>query len=128
MKKLLLAFLLPTPLPASAQNAVTPIVSASAENSHVLKTTPGRLIEIYASNVTATAGFLLVLNATAVPADGAVTPLDCFALPASGTVRMFWDTRAHAYNTGVTAVLTSATTCFTKTTGVITGFISGMVE
>jgi hypothetical protein len=32
------------------------------------------------------------------------------------------------YSTGITAVVTSAANCFTKTTGVITAYIKGAVQ
>src|ERR1700674_269459 len=51
---------------------VLPIVSAAAEATHVIKASPGNLYGIYATNLTGTAGFLVVLNATAAPADGAI--------------------------------------------------------
>lgn len=128
MKRLTLAlaiWFLPTL--ASAQ-AITAVQSASAEASHVLATQNKRLVSVYATNHTATAGFLVVLNATSVPADGAITPLDCVPLPASGNASIFYGSRSKAYNVGIVAVLTSASSCFTKTTGVITGFISGQSD
>lgn len=107
---------------------LAPIVSAAAENSHVLKASAGTLYSAYAVNVTATAGFLVILNATAAPADGAITPLACAALPANGVASISFNPGpASQYSTGIVAVLTSASTPFTKTTGVITGFISGSV-
>ena len=110
-------------------DGITPVVSASAENAHVLKATPGNLYSVYATNLTATAGYLVVLNATSSPSDGAITPLAAVPLPASGVASIdFTPGPPEAYSTGITAVLTSAATPFTKTTGVITGFISGHVS
>lgn len=116
--------------PSSAAGVgIAPVVSASAENNHVLKNAAGNLYGVYATNLTATAGFLVVLNATTAPIDGAITPLACVPLPASGVASInFNPGPPSVYGTGITAVLTSANTCFTKTTGVITGFISGSVQ
>lgn len=128
MKRLTLAlalWLLPTL--ASAQ-AITAVQSASAENNHVLSSVRSRLVSVYATNHTATAGYLVVLNLTSNPADGAITPLDCVPLPANGNASIFYGTRSKAFSVGIVAVLTSAATCFTKTTGTITGFISGQSE
>ncbi len=106
----------------------SPVVSSTAENNHVLKATAGTLISAYASNGTATAGWLMVFNLTAKPADGAVTPIDCVALPASGTVAINYPIGAgKVYSTAITVVLSSNASCLTLTTGVITGFISGSV-
>jgi len=108
---------------------ITPVVSAAGESSHVLKASAGNLISVNATNLTATAGFLVVLNATAAPADGAITPLACQPLPANGSASIAYGSGPPgAYSTGITAVLTSATTCFTKTTGTLTGFIAGQVQ
>ena len=113
----------------SAGTGITPVVSGSAESGHVLKATPGNLYSVYATNLTATAGFLVILNATSAPGDGAITPLECVPLPANGGVGLNYSPGPPAvYSTGITAVLTSAVTCFTKTTGVITGFIRGAVQ
>lgn len=107
---------------------ITPVVSGSAEATHVLKNGAGNLYSVYATNLTSTPGFLTVVNATSAPADGAITPLACVPLPAGGNAALNYTVNPAVYSTGITAVITSATTCFTKTTGVITGFISGAIE
>ena len=108
--------------------AITGTVSPSAEATRVISTAAARLVGAYATNTTGTDGYLLVLNLTSAPADGAVTPRDCVRLPANGSASIFYANRPKAYNTGITIVLSSASTCFTKTTGTITGFISGMAD
>ena len=114
---------------ANTAAGITPAVSTSAEATRVLKASAGNLYSVYATNLTATAGFLVVLNATSAPGDGAIAPLACVPLPASGTASInFNPGPAAVYSTGITVVLTSAATCFTKTTGTITGFISGSVS
>ena len=107
---------------------ITPVVSGSAEATHVLKNGAGNLYSVYATNLTSTPGFLTVVNATSAPADGAITPLACVPLPVGGNAALNYTVNPAVYSTGITAVITSATTCFTKTTGVITGFISGAIE
>src|SRR5258708_4435019 len=47
--------------------------SSSAEATHIFKATPGALYSIYATNLTATAGFLVVVSAAPVPADGLIS-------------------------------------------------------
>lgn len=113
----------------SAPTPITPVVSASAEASHVLKASSGNLYNVYATNLTSTVGFLVIINATSAPADGAITPLDCVTLPASGVASISYGSGpAEVFSTGITAVVTSAITCFTKTTGTITAFIHGSVQ
>lgn len=108
----------------AATSAVAPVATAAAGNNLVLKASAGNLLSASAVNQTATAGFLVLLNATEAPADGAITPLACVPLPANSAGSISYSTPAR-FSTGIVAVITSATTCFTKTTGVITGFISG---
>ncbi len=113
----------------TAMTGLTPVVSGSAESSHVLKNAAGSLWSVYASNLTGTAGFLQVFNATSAPTDGAVTPLECVPLPANGVASLNFNSGPPGtYSTGITAVVSSASTCFTKTTGVITAFIRGSVQ
>ncbi len=111
---------------AGVAAGITAVVSGSAEATHVLKSGAGNLYAVYATNLTGTSGFLAVVNATSAPGDGAITPLDCVPLPANGYASInYRPGPAKVYSTGITAVVTSAATCFTKTTGVITAFISG---
>lgn len=107
-----------------AAAAIVPDASVAAANSLVIKAGAGNLFWVYATNTTATNGFLLVFNATSAPADGAVVPLDCVALAGNSTASIGGEPAAR-YSTGIVAVLSSGANCFTKTTGVITGFISG---
>lgn len=111
---------------SSANNATTGAQTGAAANSLVLKASAGNLFSVYATNLTATAGFLVVLNATTAPADGAITPLECVPLPANGNASISYNPGpAKRFSTGITAVVTSAATCFTKTTGTLTAFIKG---
>jgi len=105
--------------------------SAAAEATHVFKSTgPGNLYTVYATNFTATAGYLVVVGSTTVPADGAIVPIDCSPLPALGVGSVVYQaiTGPGPVPLGVVVILTSAATCFTKTTGVITGFIKANVQ
>lgn len=112
--------------------ALTPHKTTSAAATLALKASEGYLFSAYATNLTATAGFLVVYNAVAVPVDGALTGalvLDCVPLPASGVGNINYRPGPPAkYDTGIVAFVTSAATCFTKTTNVITAFIKGDVQ
>lgn len=120
------------PLPVTVTTTaagITPVVSASLEASHVLKATSGNLYSVYVSNLTGgSSGFLEVFNATSAPTDGAVTPIDCAPF-VSGVAQIYnGNMPPSAYSTGIVAVISSSTTCFTKTTGTLTGFINGKVK
>lgn len=109
---------------------ITPVVTSIPASSLVLKTAAGDLYSVYASNVqTSTAGYLQIFNATSAPSDGVVTPLDCAPIPAGGSVSIDYNPGPPAvYSTGIVAVLSSATSCFVKTTGTLLGFIKGAVQ
>lgn len=100
---------------------VTSVVSASGL---VVRASPGLAMRISAANQTATAGFLVLLNQTTIPNDGAITPVDCIAMPASGgAVIDYSPGPGSVHSTGIVAVVT-ATSCFTKTS-TVTSFIRG---
>ncbi len=114
---------------AATAAGITGIASTVSESSHVLKATPGNLYGAYATNQTSTAGFLVIINATSAPTDGAITPLDCIPLPGNSSASISRiPGPPRIYSTGITAVVTSGANCFTKTTGVILAFISGDVK
>lgn len=115
--------------PTSASGAgIVPVASASAESSHVLKASAGNVYTVSATNLTATAGFLVLINATSAPADGAITPPACAPLPANGSASISYGVVPGYFGTGIVAVVTSAATCFTKTTGTLTALLSGTVQ
>lgn len=96
------------------QPGSVPVISGSAESSHVISSAPGFLVDAYVTPQS-TAGFLMLFNATSAPADGAVTPQDCIAIQASVTQSVFTiNTPPEWFSTGITAVF-STTGCFTKT-------------
>ena len=71
--------------PTSAAGvAITSVVTGAGASSQVLKASAGNLYSAYATNLTGTAGFLVIINATSAPVDGAITPLACVPLPANG--------------------------------------------
>lgn len=123
--------------PALAQNGalaptsnpvigIVPVVTTTAVNTLVIKAAPGNLYSVYATNSSATGGFLLMFNAVAAPIDGTVTPFDCIPIAGTSTSGInYAPNPPKYYSVGIVAVLSTGATCFTKTTGVITGFISG---
>lgn len=114
---------------ASASIGITPVVSTAAEASHVLKASAGNVYSAYANNFSATTGWLVLINATSAPADGAITPLACALLSPNGVASInYAPGPPGVFTTGITAVVSSGATCFTKTTGVITAYISGSVQ
>ena len=103
---------------------VAPTVTPAVASSVVLKASPGTLYGLSAT-LGATAGYVMVFDATSAPADGAVTPKYCWAVPANGSLAMGWPTAA-AFATGIVAVF-SSTGCFTKTASA-TAFLTGQAS
>ena len=111
-----------TPVPttnAAAANALTS--SGAAQASNVLKASAGNL---YSLTITtgATAGYLMVFNATSAPIDGAVTPAYCSQAPANMTSALEWSIPVRLA-TGITVVF-STTGCFTKTESATAAFFA----
>lgn len=112
-----------------ASEGITSVVSASSGNNLILKAAPGNLYSAYASNNTATAGFLIIVNSITVPSDGAVAPLECAALPANGNASINYNPGPPSvFSTGIVVIVSSGADCFTKTTGTLTAFIKGSVK
>jgi hypothetical protein len=116
-----------SPIPSSSASiGIKPTVTASAVNNLVIKAAPGNLYSVYATNMTSTAGFLMILNAASTPGDGAVAPLDCIPIAGTSTSSInYAPGPPKAFSTGIIAVVSSGADCWTKMTGTITAFISG---
>lgn len=109
---------------ASANNAVVGTASAAAESGRVLKASAGN---VYSVSITTggSAGYLMLFNATTVPADGAVTPVMCRVVAANSTLTVSSGVIPQRYTTGISAAF-STTGCFTKTASA-TAYIEGYV-
>lgn len=108
----------------TATTAVAPVVSAAAESDHVLKGSAGSLISV-STTAGASAGYMLIFDATAAPVDGAVTPKVCIPVVANGSADRAWQTPL-SFATGIT-VSFSTTGCFSKTASA-TAFFSAQVR
>lgn len=102
---------------------IIPVVSSALEANHVLKASPGNLYGFQITNG-ATAGYVMLYDATTAPVDGAVTPVKCYQLPANSTLVAGFGPPL-AFSTGI-VVGFSSTGPFTKTASA-TVFISGEV-
>lgn len=105
----------------AAAAAITPVVTSAVASSLVLKASAGNF---YGANVTAgaSAGYVMLFNAAAAPADGAVTPIKTWALAANATLDVRYNVPIRC-GTGITLVF-STTGPFTQTLSA-TAFISG---
>jgi hypothetical protein len=111
--------------PLPMRSAPVPLLASTAiEASHVFRTAPASLFGMTATGLSAFA-WLLVFDATSVPADGPVAPLAAIQATSLASVAISFGGVPAAFATGVVGVL-STTGPFIKTTGP-TGFFSAMV-
>lgn len=95
----------------------TPVVTTTLEGSHVLKASPGCLISAYVYNA-GTAAFFMVFNATTLPANGAVAPLECIPVAAASYQYLnFAPQPPEFYSTGITTAISTGANCLTLTVG-----------
>jgi hypothetical protein len=99
---------------ASSSFAITPGASSALEAGHILKASAGNLYSLYGLS-TDVDGYLMTFNATSIPADGAVTPIECIPVFSGSSATIdFSGTLPDQYSTGIVAVF-STTGPFTKT-------------
>lgn len=115
------------PAPTSSSDfAIIPGSSSALEAGHVLKASPGNLYSLYVMT-TSDAGYLMTFNATSIPGDGAVNPVECIQIPANSAAAISFDgSPPDYYSDGIVAVF-SLTGPFTKTASA-TAFFKWRVE
>lgn len=120
------------PIPAGTAsigtlNPATNAVTAALASSQVVKASAGTLYSFDVSadsTLSGAAWWVMVFNATSAPADGAVTPAKCYAMPSGATtLTAAFAPGGTAFSTGIT-IVTSTTGCFSKTASAH-AFISG---
>lgn len=109
---------------ATASAGVAGTATTAAASNLVGKASAGNLYS-YSITTGATAGYLMIFNATSAPVDGAVTPARCLPVAANTGLAVQFATPIY-FSTGVTFVF-STTGCFTKTASA-TAFIVGDVK
>lgn len=115
-----------TPTIFTTATGSTPVQTATAAASLVAKATPGLLYSAYISGPSV-AGFLLVFNATSVPADGTVTPVECVAVASAGSANISNLVIPEFFSAGISLAF-SSTGCFTKTTTGLTAFLHATIK
>ena len=103
----------------------TPIFSSAKENSHVLKASAGTLVSL---SVTSDVDqYILIMNSTTVPADGAVTLLYPPIHVAANSTTMVYFGIPLVAGTGI-SVCNSNANSFTKTIGSANCIFTGQVQ
>ena len=102
------------PVAAFAEElAVRPVVTAAAASSKVISAFPARLRMVDVTTG-ASAGYVLVYDATAAPSDGTVTPVLCYKVAATSTYAWTYYTPLK-FNTGVVVAFSTGASCFAQT-------------
>ncbi len=100
--------------PTTAASGGAPSATTGSLNSGlVVKTSAGNVYEWQVSTG-AVAGHVMTFDATSIPADGVVAPLQCVHAPANSTVAYNPPVVPERFSTGYVIVF-STTGCFTKT-------------
>lgn len=111
---------------ASTGIGLTPATTAALASNKVVKASAGNLYSFQVSadsTLSAVAWWIMIFDATALPSNGAVTPLKCYAYPAGTTSASYGWNSPVAFATGI-VIGVSTTGCFTLTASVH-AFISG---
>lgn len=103
---------------------ITPVSTATAANTLVLKASAGQLFSVTASGGAAI-GYAIVQNATTAATSGTVAPVLCAQIPANSTTTISLPVPA-TFSVGI-AVSVSSASCYSMT-GSTGAFISGQVQ
>jgi hypothetical protein len=112
-------------LPAAAQSVSKTSAGSAVSAGQVLRAGTTNLAGL---NVVsgASAGYVMLFDAAAVPADGAVVPLRCMPIAANTGLDLNFRGSPLRFDAGAVIVF-STTGCFTKT-GSATAFLAGDVQ
>lgn len=112
------------PLPTTATisgsvtvNIATPVSTSALAANQIIVTGAHQLLSFQVSadsTLSGAAWWIMVYNATTAPADGAVTPTKCYALPSGATAFTGAFFAPVAFSTGI-VIGVSSTGCFAKT-------------
>jgi hypothetical protein len=121
---------LPVTLDGSSSSSVgnSHAATTALASSLVIKASAGNLYSVNATAITGgSAGYLVVVNAAAAPSNGsAITPLDFCYFPAGAAgCSLSHGSIPINYSIGIVALITTATSPFTFTSGADTAAISG---
>lgn len=95
--------------------AATEVVSSAAEGSHVICSAACRLYHLSVTTG-ASAGYVLIYDATSAPVDGAVTPALCYTAGASSTLGVSFGDIPADFAVGLAVVFSTGASCFAQTT------------
>lgn len=107
---------------SGATAATTSASSTAAGSNLVLKASAGNLYDLTVT-IGATSGYAMLFDATALPSNGAVTPVWCAPVASNGTngsISAVWPAPKR-FGTGITAGF-STTGCFTLTASATASF------
>ncbi len=114
------------PHPSATAGVASLAAPSAVASSRVLRSTAGLVMGVQVTTG-ATAGYVLLSDATSASVDGAVTPLKCYRVPATSSFSALWPAGSELRVSTGLVVAFSSTGCFTQTLSA-TAFISGDVQ
>lgn len=106
---------------------ITPMPSTTPEASHIFSTAACKVYRVTAVNLTSVPGWFCLIDRTTVPSDGAITPFATARIDPYSTVEIAYGLPPAQTTSGLVAVLSEASDCFTQATTVIRGFLSAQI-
>jgi hypothetical protein len=109
-----------SPLPvtiSASSSAATPVSSSALAANQIISASSANLLSFNVSadsTLSAAAWWVMVYNAASAPADGAVSPAKCYAMPSGATSISESFSAPIKFSTGI-VIGVSTTGCFTKT-------------
>lgn len=122
------------PIPSSdtSNYGITPSTTGMTATGLIAKASAGNSYGVYFTQRATTAeAYLVGINSNVQFPDGAITPslvLECYPVGQGGVSPVNSLLIPKAYSAGITYFITIANTCYTKTTGNVSGFIGAMVK
>jgi hypothetical protein len=101
------------------------VVSTALESSHILKASPGSILSLVVA-VTTASGWVLLLNATSLPGNGAVTAIWFMPVDSNGTngyLSFSWGSSPQSFSTGCVVAFSTGASPFTLTASAKAAFV-----
>ncbi|MDE2232579.1 MAG: hypothetical protein KGJ90_00405 [Patescibacteria group bacterium] len=107
-----------TPFPTVQTQVLTRYNSSNLENNNLVVSGAHKFYRAYCNNTSNQSGWFQVFDATAVPADGAVSPVDAIPVNAFGYASLDWGALAETFVSGIAVAFSTGSTPVNKTTPV----------
>lgn len=100
---------------SNVASGVAPTRSAATEKTKIVVAAKANVYNVYAANMSGTAGYLMSFNSATVPSDGTVSPYECVPIAANSFASIERLLTTY-YDTGVVVAVSTGADCNTLTT------------